>query len=246
MTGFVHLHCHSSHSFLEGASGIGDLVCRAASLGMRALALTDTNGLYGAVPFYLAARSAAVKPIIGAEIRDEEARLILLARDLAGYRALCGLLTSFHLSGKRIRPGPAGEGGGFRPLLRAVLREGAPGLFVILPACRLLRLLPRGAAPPVVYLEAPAAAGAPRVAALARTSSPCCIPSIAIVACAAAAAFAAIRPASSRAVMLLSPAAALAAASAATYCASSVPVFPAKRSAAPRRCCSKDCTSPTV
>lgn len=179
MTGFVHLHCHSSHSFLEGASGIGDLALRAASLGMRALALTDTNGLYGAVPFYLAARSAGVKPIIGAEIRDEGARLILLARDLAGYRALCGLLTSFHLSGKRIRPGPAGEGGGFRPLLRAVLREGAPGLFVILPACRLLRLLPRGATPPGVYLEAPAAAGAPRVAALARLAARLRLPPVA-------------------------------------------------------------------
>ncbi len=67
MTGFTHLHCHGAHSFLDGASGIGDLVARAAALGMEALALTDTNGLYGAVPFCLAARAAGVRPIVGAE-----------------------------------------------------------------------------------------------------------------------------------------------------------------------------------
>ncbi|MEI6634334.1 MAG: DNA polymerase III subunit alpha [Chlamydiota bacterium] len=171
MDNFAHLHCHSNHSFLEGASDIGDLVARASALGMKALALTDTNGLYGAVPFYLAARAAGITPIIGAELRGEDARLVLLARNLQGYQKLCGLVTSFHLSGKRLFAEPGRGDAAFPPLLRALLSAGDPDLFILLPAGRLLRLLPRGAPPPGVYLEVPAANGPPRIAALARLAA---------------------------------------------------------------------------
>jgi len=65
---FVHLHVHSSYSLLQGALTPGELVQAAGRMGMPAVALTDTNGLYGAMFFYEAAREAGVKPIIGAEI----------------------------------------------------------------------------------------------------------------------------------------------------------------------------------
>jgi len=81
---FVHLNCHSNYSFLAGeppaaksngpshviggTNRIDDLVRHAAALGFPALALTDTNGLYGAVPFYQSSCKAGIKPIFGTEI----------------------------------------------------------------------------------------------------------------------------------------------------------------------------------
>ncbi|HEV3340102.1 MAG TPA: PHP domain-containing protein, partial [Pirellulales bacterium] len=54
---FVHLHCHSHYSLLDGASPIDALVDRAKSLGMNALALTDHGNLYGALEFYQKAKA---------------------------------------------------------------------------------------------------------------------------------------------------------------------------------------------
>ena len=65
---FVHLHVHSHFSFGDGAAGIDALVGRAAELGMESLALTDHQGLYGAIRFYQAARRAGIRSIIGAEV----------------------------------------------------------------------------------------------------------------------------------------------------------------------------------
>ena len=67
-TGFVHLHVRSEHSHLFGASRIDDLVRTAAGLGYHDLALTDRDGLYGAVEFYQAAREAGLRPIVGVEL----------------------------------------------------------------------------------------------------------------------------------------------------------------------------------
>ena len=64
---FVHLHCHSHYSLLDGASKIPDLVERAKALGMPALALTDHGNLYGAVEFLREAKAAGIKPIVGLE-----------------------------------------------------------------------------------------------------------------------------------------------------------------------------------
>ncbi len=64
---FVHLHCHSHYSLLDGASPIQGLVDRAKSLGMNALALTDHGNLYGALEFYKKANAAGIKPILGYE-----------------------------------------------------------------------------------------------------------------------------------------------------------------------------------
>ena len=65
---FVHLHVASGYSMRYGANHPADLVARAAEHGMTALALTDRDGLYGAVKFALACRSAGVRPIFGVDL----------------------------------------------------------------------------------------------------------------------------------------------------------------------------------
>ena len=67
MGDYVELHCHSAYSLLDGASTVEALVAQAAQLKMPALALTDHDALYGAVPFVSAARTSGVRPILGAE-----------------------------------------------------------------------------------------------------------------------------------------------------------------------------------
>src|SRR5262245_46262554 len=64
---FVHLHCHSHYSLLDGQSKIPDLIHRVRSTGMTAVALTDHGNLFGAVEFLREAKSAAVLPIVGIE-----------------------------------------------------------------------------------------------------------------------------------------------------------------------------------
>ncbi|MDD5556770.1 MAG: DNA polymerase III subunit alpha [bacterium] len=170
MSAFVHLHCHSCHSFLEGASRVEELAERAAALGMEALALTDTNGLYGAVAFHGAARAAGIRPITGAEMRAGGTRAVILARNLAGYERLCALITSFHLAG--------GGAAALAPLLREELGRGDRDVVVILGAGHAVRLL-RPPVPPSAYLEIPAAAGGAAIARLARLAGRLGIPPVA-------------------------------------------------------------------
>jgi len=117
---FVHLHVHSEFSLLDGAIRIDQLVKKASSLEMPAIALTDHGSLFGAVEFYQAAEKAKVKPIIGCEIyvapgsmhekksangaKDAAYHLTLLATDDAGYRNLVKLSTSAWLEGFYYKP----------------------------------------------------------------------------------------------------------------------------------------------
>jgi len=95
---YVELHCHSNFSLLDGASHPEDLVSRAVELDMPALALTDHNGLYGAIRFYNACLKASIKPVIGAEMTLENGHhLTLLAKNNAGYSNLCRLITASQL-----------------------------------------------------------------------------------------------------------------------------------------------------
>ncbi len=64
----MHLHTHSTFSFGDGAANIEEIITRCVELGMEAVALTDHQGLYGALRFYKAALKAGVHPVIGAEI----------------------------------------------------------------------------------------------------------------------------------------------------------------------------------
>jgi DNA polymerase-3 subunit alpha len=97
---FVHLRLHSEYSVTDGIVRLDQAVARAAADGMPALALTDLANLFGLVKFYRDARSAGVKPIIGADCwvqnpadRDKPARLLLLCSSRAGYLRLCDLLS---------------------------------------------------------------------------------------------------------------------------------------------------------
>jgi DNA-directed DNA polymerase III PolC len=95
---FVHLHCHSHYSFLRGTASPGELAAAAAREGMEAVALTDTDGLYAAIPFYQAAREAGIRPILGAVLPADDGEngnfpLLLLAANADGYANLCRLTT---------------------------------------------------------------------------------------------------------------------------------------------------------
>ncbi|MFI5255122.1 MAG: PHP domain-containing protein, partial [Candidatus Limnocylindrales bacterium] len=162
---FAELHAHTNFSFLDGGSTVDDLAVRAVELGLDALAVTDHDGLYGAVRFVSAAQEVGLRPIVGLELelrdaaapdrfgivvprrrrvrkapepmqpaeanegrpvrptperqrppghrepRREELRrvrdrergphLVLLARDLSGYRSLCRLVSAAHLAGTK-------------------------------------------------------------------------------------------------------------------------------------------------
>jgi error-prone DNA polymerase len=90
---FIHLHVHSNYSFCRGANRIEELVDAALARGMTALALTDTNGMYGLVWFLQYAAERGLRPIAGAELRTDDERAVLLACNRGGYSALCRLIS---------------------------------------------------------------------------------------------------------------------------------------------------------
>src|SRR3989344_1208459 len=105
---FIHLHTHSHYSLLNALQKIPELVEAAKKDGMEALALTDNGNLYGAIEFYKECKKAGIKPIIGVDAyvsirtrHDKQAgidnirtRLILLAKNEAGYKNLIKLVTA--------------------------------------------------------------------------------------------------------------------------------------------------------
>lgn len=110
---FIHLHCHSEYSLLDGAVRIDQLLNAAAEMGMPALALTDNGVMFGAIEFYLAAKAKGIKPIFGCEVYITPTitektrgldRLVLLAMDQDGYRNLTQIVTISHLEGFYYKP----------------------------------------------------------------------------------------------------------------------------------------------
>jgi error-prone DNA polymerase len=92
---YVELHLHTAFSFLDGASLPEEIVGQAADLGYRALAITDHDGLHGAMEFARAARAAGITPIIGAELTlTDGSHLTLLAETVTGYSNLSRLITA--------------------------------------------------------------------------------------------------------------------------------------------------------
>lgn len=118
MTDFVHLHVHTEYSLLDGLSKIPLLVSKVKALKMKACAITDHGVMYGVVPFYLECRKQGIKPIIGCEIYlahkshwEKESRitnkpyhLILLAKNLIGYKNLMKIVSKAHLEGFYYKP----------------------------------------------------------------------------------------------------------------------------------------------
>ena len=154
---FVHLHCHSHYSFLRGVASPEEIVAAAAEQKMPAVALTDSNGMYAAVPFYKAAQDAGVKAIVGVmldvawrektEIISRHARtggrtssmpLVLLATDMEGYSNLCQLVTLRHLGTTKLAQDAAAAVGkeGGRPVTLQELAEHNGGMITLcsLPA----------------------------------------------------------------------------------------------------------------
>jgi DNA-directed DNA polymerase III PolC len=93
---FVHLHTHSSYSPMSGVPTLEALCQTARKQGAPYLALTDTNGLYGAIHFLGIAREAGLKPILGAELVHGPQRTVLLAKTPSGYANLCRILSARH------------------------------------------------------------------------------------------------------------------------------------------------------
>jgi len=95
---YVELHCHSAFSFLDGATLPEQLALTASELGYPALALTDHNGVYGAMAFAQAAKQLGLQAITGAELTlSDGSHVTLLAETAAGYANLCRLITEAHL-----------------------------------------------------------------------------------------------------------------------------------------------------
>ncbi|MBO0816307.1 MAG: error-prone DNA polymerase, partial [Actinobacteria bacterium] len=160
---WAELHCHSSYSFLDGASSPAELVAEAARRGLEALAITDHNGMYGVPQFAQAAAKLAdqtgvtLGTVFGAELSVnplgvERAgapdpagqHLLVLARDPDGYRRLCWAISVAQLAG--------GEKG--RPVYDlGELARAHGGHWVILTGCR------KGAVRAALAAHGPEAAG---------------------------------------------------------------------------------------
>lgn len=108
---FVHLHCHTHFSFQQALGTPEMLAAHAKKLGQTAIAITDVGNLYGAFDFYAACKNEDIKPIIGVEFtiskkgrdnRDKDNELfeiVLLAKNIHGYRNLIQLVTISQLEG---------------------------------------------------------------------------------------------------------------------------------------------------
>ncbi len=94
---FAHLHTRSWFSFRAGGSSPVDLVAQAAAYGQKALAITDVNGVYGAIKLQIACEHVGIKPVFGTEITVDGAPLVLLAGSHEGYANMCSVLTDAHL-----------------------------------------------------------------------------------------------------------------------------------------------------
>jgi DNA polymerase-3 subunit alpha len=117
-TPFVHLHCHTEYSLLDGCNKIPELVARAKELGQPALAMTDHGVMCGAIQFYKECKKQGVKPLIGCEVYVAQRRLdqkesgkdsrpyhfTLLAQDRTGYKNLLAMVSEAHMKGYYYKP----------------------------------------------------------------------------------------------------------------------------------------------
>ena len=113
---FVHLHCHTEYSLLDGLSKIKKLVKQVKELEMPAVALTDHGSMYGAIEFYKECKKEGIKPILGMEayttVKDhtvkegkgENNHLLILAQNYTGYKNLMKLSTIAQIEGVYYKP----------------------------------------------------------------------------------------------------------------------------------------------
>lgn len=115
---FVHLHVHSHYSLLDGLGKVDEIIAKAKELDQKAIALTDHGAMYGTIDFYLSAKKAGIKPIIGQEIYVSRRKLtdrtvgidtkpyhlVLLAKNYQGYLNLIKLTSLANLEGYYYKP----------------------------------------------------------------------------------------------------------------------------------------------
>lgn len=115
---FCHVHNHTEYSLLDGANRIPEMVAHAKNLGMDSLAITDHGVMFGVMEFYLECQKYSLKPILGVEAyvapkgmgkksgreENETYHLLLLAKNLEGYRNLCTLSSIAALEGYYYKP----------------------------------------------------------------------------------------------------------------------------------------------
>ncbi len=113
---FVHLHCHTDYSLLDGACEISQLMELAEEQKMPAIAMTDHGNLFGAVEFYNHAKAKGIHPVIGCEVyvaqqgqtnKSDSNRynhLVLLCENQEGYRNLIKLVSTGYLEGFYYKP----------------------------------------------------------------------------------------------------------------------------------------------
>jgi len=116
MPEFVHLHCHTQYSLLDGASSIAGMMDKAAADGQKGVALTDHGNMFGAFKFVAEATKRNIKPIIGCEFylvedrhkksflrgkgeKDKRYHQLLLAKNRKGYENLCKLCSLGYMEG---------------------------------------------------------------------------------------------------------------------------------------------------
>src|SRR6202171_3332254 len=116
MTPFVHLHCHTDYSLLDGACEIYQLMDLVVEQKMPAVAMTDHGNVFGAVEFYNKAKEKGVHPVIGCEVyvsqqghktrsySDRYNHLVLLCESQEGYRNLINLVSTGYLDGFYYKP----------------------------------------------------------------------------------------------------------------------------------------------
>jgi DNA polymerase-3 subunit alpha len=116
---FVHLHVHTQYSLLDGAIRLDDLLEKCKEYGMDTVAITDHGSMFGALEFYVKAKKAGIKPIIGCEFyiapesrTDKSAKssgkaafhILLLAMNREGYKNLLKLASIAQLQGFHYKP----------------------------------------------------------------------------------------------------------------------------------------------
>ena len=117
MSNFVHLHLHSQYSVLDGAIKIKDLIKKAQEVGQKAVGITDHGTMHGVMEFYLAAKDAGIKPVVGCEVylagkgrfvkqggQADNYHLTLLAKSNLGYKNLCKLVSLGYMEGFYFKP----------------------------------------------------------------------------------------------------------------------------------------------
>ncbi|MEA2101257.1 MAG: DNA polymerase III subunit alpha, partial [Thermodesulfobacteriota bacterium] len=117
--GFVHLHCHTQYSLLDGAIRIDDLIRSTVDFAQDAVAITDHGVMYGAMEFHDKARAAGIRPVLGCEVyvapgdmdnktpvsgEPRNYHLVLLAKNNQGYQNLMRLVSLSNIKGFYHKP----------------------------------------------------------------------------------------------------------------------------------------------